>query len=201
MGGNGDGFASRLRAARQDHAADLLEAYRNYLRFLAWDGIGERFRAKIDPSDLVQETLIGANRNFAQFRGSSERELLAWLRTILARKLVDFVRRFRPGRDGKPLAERGFADVFEESSAALERLLPADDTRPSEAAQRREISVLLADALARMEPDHREVIVLRNLHELSWEEVARRMKRSNGAARQLWLRALQKIRPLMENIQ
>ena len=191
-------FAEQLAAARQGRAADLLEAYRNYLRFLAWDGIGERFRSKIDPSDIVQEALIGANQHFGQFRGMSERELLAWLRTILARKLVDFVRRFQPAREEKPVAERSFEEILHDSSAALENLLPADDTRPSQAVRCREVSVILADALTRLKEDQRQVIVLRSLRELSWEEVAQRMQRSNGAVRQLWLRALQKIKPLME---
>ena len=172
-------FAEQLAAARQGRAADLLEAYRNYLRFLAWDGIGERFRSKIDPSDIVQEALIGANQHFGQFLGTSERELLAWLRTILARKLVDFVRRFQPAREEKPVAERSFEEILYDSSAALENLLPADDTRPSQAVRRREVSVILADALTRLKEDQRQVIVLRSLQ-------------------QLWLRALQKLKPFME---
>ena len=57
----------------------------------------------------------------------------------------------------------------------------------------------LAEALANLSDDHREVIVLRNLEQLAWNEVARRMERSVDAARMLWTRALKQLRPFLES--
>ena len=54
--------------------------------------------------------------------------------------------------------------------------------------------MLLAEALSRLPEDYREVIVLRNLEELSHEDVAARMGRAVGAVRMLWLRALSRLR-------
>ena len=60
------------------------------------------------------------------------------------------------------------------------------------------MSVILADALAELSPDHRQVLILRSIEELDWSEVAERMKRSVGAVRLLWTRALKQLRPLIE---
>jgi RNA polymerase sigma-70 factor (ECF subfamily) len=69
---------------------------------------------------------------------------------------------------------------------------------PSQSAQRRELTIILADALAELAPDYREVVVLRTLEGRDWEDVARAMGRSLGAVRLLWARALKKLRPLIE---
>ncbi|MHC4341140.1 MAG: sigma factor [Planctomycetota bacterium] len=82
-----------------------MEAYRNYLRFLGHDGVEGALRAKVDASDIVQEVLIRAQERFGQFEGSTEAELLAWLRTILAREIVDHARRHR-GWERSPTARR-----------------------------------------------------------------------------------------------
>jgi RNA polymerase sigma-70 factor, ECF subfamily len=56
------------------------------------------------------------------------------------------------------------------------------------------MAALVADQLARLPPHYRDVIVLRNLEGLAFPEVARRMGRSPGAVRILWLRALDHLR-------
>ena len=73
----------------------LLELYRNYLRLVARSLIGAALRVKLEPSDLVQETLLKAHRDFADFEGRGERELVAWLRRTLAWTLADQVKHHR----------------------------------------------------------------------------------------------------------
>ena len=95
--------------------AELLELYRNYLRLVARSLIGRRLRIKLDPSDLVQETFLKAHRDFAQFAGGTERELVAWLRQILVRSLANQVKHHRrQGRD-------------HQRQESLERLLEQSD--------------------------------------------------------------------------
>lgn len=193
--------ATLIREARAKDpgaAGKLLGAYRNYLWLLAKTSIDRELRAKLDPSDVVQDTLLRAHERFGQFRGASEPELLAWLRRVLANRLADLARRFRETQARQVARERSFDEVVDESSLALGRFVAASGTSPSGAAERREFSVALADALARLTPDHRDVIVLRNFEELPWEEIGRRMGRSANAARNLWARALQNLRPMME---
>jgi RNA polymerase sigma-70 factor (ECF subfamily) len=176
----------------------LLEAYRNYLRLLARTGIDASLQGKADPSDLVQEALLKAHQNFGQFRGATEAELIAWLRQILARCLTDLVRRFRSAEARQVGRERSLHDVLAASSAALGHLVAGPGASPSKSAERREMSVVLADALEALTADHREVLVLRSIEEQEWDEVAERMGRSPGAVRMLWARALKQIRPLIE---
>src|SRR5262245_54198709 len=84
-------------ARRGDEAARgrLLELYRNYLRLVSRSLIGGALRIKLDPSDLVQETFLKAHRDFDQFAGGTERELVAWLRQILVRSLTNLIKHHR----------------------------------------------------------------------------------------------------------
>ena len=81
-----------------------VESYRSYLLLLARLQLADGFQGKLDPSDLVHQTLLKAHQNRDQFRGSSEAERIAWLRMILANTLTDGVRKFRrrPGGVSNP---------------------------------------------------------------------------------------------------
>ena len=187
------------RARREEPGAldRLLDSYRNYLRLLARSGIDASLHGKADPSDLVQEAMLKAAQRFDQFRGASDAELAGWLRQVLARCLADFVRRYGTG-DRRSGREQSLDQLLNRSSEAMERVLATDGTSPSDAAQRRDLGVVLADALAQLGEDHREVIVLHHLEGLGWDEVARRMGRTPNAVRKLWARALGQLRPLID---
>jgi RNA polymerase sigma-70 factor (ECF subfamily) len=177
---------------------DLLSSYRNYLKLLARTGIDASLQGKADASDVVQETLLKAHEHFGQFRGRSEAELTAWLRQILARSLADLTRRFRAAQGRQVGRERSLEDMLGASSAALGNLLADRGPSPSQSAQRRELAVVLADALADLDADYREVLILRSLQERDWDTIARQMGRSPGAVRLLWGRALKQLRPRIE---
>jgi RNA polymerase sigma-70 factor (ECF subfamily) len=193
-----DRLIEGARAAEPGALDRLLESYRNYLRLVARAGIDRALRGKADPSDLVQETLLKAHQHFDQFQGRTEPELAAWLRQILARNLADLARRYRPAGTRGVTRERSIDDPLDPASRALGSLLAPDGQSPSQSAQRRELGVVLADALAELAADYREVIALRTLEGQSWDEVARAMGRGPDAARVLWARALKKLRPLIE---
>ncbi len=201
MGDNGVNVSqliSHAKAAAPGALEKLLEPYRNYLRLLARTGIDQSLRGKADPSDLVQETLLKAHVHFVRFRGQSEAELVVWLRRILARNLADLVRRFRRAEARQVSRERSLEELFDRSSQMLGKFVAARGPSPSQSAERREMSVVLADALAELSADYREVIVLRSIEELDWDAVANKMGRSQGALRLLWARALKQLRPLIE---
>jgi RNA polymerase sigma-70 factor (ECF subfamily) len=187
------------RAQREEPGAldPLLDSYRNYLRLLARTGLDTSLQGKADPSDLVQEAMLKASQRFGQFRGTTDAELAGWLRQILARCLADFVRRYRTGvrRAGR---EQSLDQLLSRSSQAMERILATNGNSPSSSAQRRDLGVVLSDALAQLSEDHREVIVLFHLEGLDWEEVARCLGRTEGAVRKLWARALKQLRPLLD---
>src|SRR5438270_10989211 len=72
----------------------LFAACRNYLSVVARAEVGTWLQAKVDASDLVQQTLLDAHRGLANFRGGSEAEWLGWLRQILSHNAADFVRHY-----------------------------------------------------------------------------------------------------------
>jgi RNA polymerase sigma-70 factor (ECF subfamily) len=190
---------ARARRERGEPLGALLELYRNYLQLLARTQIDLHLQGRFDPSDLVQETMLEAYRDFDQFRGKSEGELLAWLRRILVHNLARLAEKHLGARKRDARREipvHRLAEL-ERSSAQMDAALVSQGTSAAGRAQRREQAALLADTLARLKPDHREVIVLRNLEGLSFEEVARRMGRSAGAVRMLWLRALDRLKQLL----
>ena len=199
MGGSVSRLIAGARQATPGAVDRLLESYRNYLRLLARTGIDTSLHGKADPSDLVQETLLKAHQHFEQFRGQTEAELAQWLRQILARNLADLVRRYRTTEARQVNRERSLEKLIEDSSAALQFLVVGNGTSPSKSAERREMSVVLADALAELGADYRDVIILRSIEERDWDEVAKEMGRSSGAVRQLWARALKQLRPLIES--
>src|SRR5947209_8975427 len=147
--------ARRAEAGALDH---LLATYRNYLRLLARTGLDVSLQGKADPSDLVQDALLKASQCFGQFRGATDAELAGWLRQILARCLADFVRRYRTGgrRAGR---EQSLDQFLDRSSQAMERILAVEGASPSGSAERRDLGVVLSDALAALSDDHRAVIV------------------------------------------
>src|SRR5437879_1103291 len=161
-----------LAAARAgDRAARdrLFAGCRDYLCLAARARVESWLRAKADASDLVQQTLLEAHRGFEQFHGGTEAEFLAWLRRILDHNAADLVRRYHA--TGKrhvglevPLGVDGSASGGGFEPAA------ADDS-PSNEAAKRESELALAAALAELSPDHREVIMLRNLQRLPFDEV------------------------------
>src|SRR5438067_13788033 len=95
-----------------------LERCRDYLLLLARLQLDPGLRSVLDPSDVVQQTLLKAHAKRDQFRGGSEGELLAWLRTILAHHLADLARKHARRLQGR---ERSLAGAIEDSSLRLER--------------------------------------------------------------------------------
>jgi RNA polymerase sigma-70 factor (ECF subfamily) len=139
-----------------------------------------------------------AARDLPQFRGETEAEFVAWLRAILANTGAAMVRRFRGTQSRNVGREWRFEQQLDRSSVALGRLAAAPDVSPSRIASRREAAVVLADALARLPNEYRDVLVLYHLEGLSLEDVAARMGRSVPSVRGLRTRAVLKLRTLMK---
>jgi RNA polymerase sigma-70 factor (ECF subfamily) len=186
-----------LEAVRRGDAAaqaEVLGRYEPWLKLLARLQIDSQFQGKFSDSDVVQQTLLEACRDLAKFRGATEAELLAWLRQILAHVFAHEVRRYRGTQQRAIDREISLEEALARSSQRLGDVLVESGSSPSVKVMQREQEVLLADVLAKLPEEYREVIILRNLEGLSHEEVARRMGRSAGAVRMLWVRALARLR-------
>lgn len=180
---------------RPEADADL-EKLRQYLELLARLHLDPRLQGKLDASDVVQQTLLEAFQKREQFRGGTEGERLAWLRQALAHNLADALRAFKQAK--RDLArERPLQEALEASSSRLEAWLAADQSTPSEQAERHERAVLLADALAKLPDAQREALVLQHWHGWSLEEIGRHMSRSPAAVAGLIKRGLKQLRELL----
>lgn len=184
----------RARAGDADALGRLLEAHGGYLKVLARVQLGRDLQGKLDPSDLVQEAFLEAHRDFGQFQGRTEAELLAWLRRVLATGLADQARRYRGTRRRDVRLEQQLAADLEQSSQALERGLAAPGSSPSGRAERGEDARRLAEALERLPADYRDVLLLRHFQGLPFPEIARRMDRTLDAVKNLWMRGLARLR-------
>ncbi len=191
----------QARAGDGQALESLLQRYREYVRLLVRCRARGRLQARVDSSDFVQETLLRAARNIQQFQGTGEEEWCAWLARIAENEVVHQVRHHLGAAKRAASREQALAEPGDSADGAsrLERWLTKAQSSPSLAAMRKERSLLLADALARLPDDYREVLILRHLDGLDFPEVARRMNRSAGAVRVLWTRALKKLREETQN--
>ncbi len=159
-------------------------SFRSYLCLIARLELGPRRRQKIDPSDVVQQTLLEAHASMAGFKGGDAAQQAAWLRRILARNLLDAARdQKRLKRDAG--RERSLDEALEESSARLGKLLAVDQPSPSDIASRDEELVRLAEALSALPGDAQEALVLRYCEGASLVEVGERLGVSRKVAARL----------------
>jgi RNA polymerase sigma-70 factor (ECF subfamily) len=195
MAGSADEVSRWLAAARAGSTEALgwaLEACRRYLLLVAQKQLDPDLQAKGSGSDLVQETFLEAQRDFAQFQGTTEAELLAWLRQVLLNNLGHFTRRFRA--TGKREVGREVGLGGDGSAAGPEAALAGSDLSPSGLAMEREQAQALQQALSRLPEDYGRVLTLRFQEGRSFEEIGRLLGRSPDAARKLWARALERLR-------
>ncbi len=177
----------------------LFAACRSYVALLARANVEKWMQAKVDASDLVQQTLLDAHRDFDRFAGQTEGEWLAWLRQILAHNTGDAIRHFGTAEKRAAKREVSLAGAGPDDSAGFAWEPASPEASPSQLALHNESELLLAEAIDKLPEDYRDVIVLRNLQRLPFDEVASRLNRSRPAAQMLWARAIQKLRELLPN--
>jgi RNA polymerase sigma-70 factor (ECF subfamily) len=190
----GDGSGQWLVAARAGSEAALgnaLQACRNYLLLIAGQELDSDLQARGGASDLVQETFLEAKRDFAHFQGTSDAELMAWLRQILVNNVANFTRRHHAAK--REVKREVVLETGDSAQAGSPALLDPMRT-PSSQVVVREQSAALHRALARLADDYRQVLVLRYMEGRSFEEIGPLMNRSPDAARKLWSRAMERLR-------
>src|SRR5262245_53444631 len=199
MGEQPRGAAQWLPAARagsREALGRLLEAARQYLVTIARQELEAELRAKNSASDLVQETFVEAQRDFGQFQGETEAELLAWLRQLLLHRVGKLRRRYRDTQ--KRRLTREVALGGDDSSDGPAAGLAANTLSPSGQAMEHEQDETLRAALGRLPEDYRRVITLRYEEQLPFEEIGRLLQRSPDAARKLWARAVERLHEELE---
>jgi RNA polymerase sigma-70 factor (ECF subfamily) len=186
--------------ATGDGADRGLERFHSYLLLLARVRLDPLVRAKVGASDVVQQTLLEAHRDRDQFRGRTVEELAAWLRQILARNLANVLRDLR--RDKRDVArERPLQAALDESAARLEVWLAAEQSSPSQQAERHERAVRLAEVLEMLPENQREAVVLRHWHGCSLAEIGACLGCTTAAVTGLLHRGLRKLRQQLHDLE
>lgn len=194
-------IADLLDAARKGDVGQkdqLFEACRGYLQVVARAQVETWLQGKVDASDIVQQTMMEAHRDFDRFSGKNKAEWLAWLRRILAHNAADFVRHYRGTAKRQERREVRLAPPPDQSSLAGYGDPPDPGESPSQQAMRHDDELRLAVAMTELSADHAEVIMLRNLQRLPFDQVAERMGRTRPATQMLWMRAIKSLQKIMD---
>jgi RNA polymerase sigma-70 factor (ECF subfamily) len=176
-----------------------LERYREYLRLIARLELDPRLKRRMDPSDIVQQTMIEACTDLKQFRGQTPEQKAAWLRRILARNLANAARDNRRQRRDVAL-ERSLEASIDSSSVRLRSWLAADQSSPSERAIREEEVLGLADALASLPQEEQDLLILRHWHGWSFAEISRHLGAAPSTMSRLYRRALGQLRGKLKSL-
>jgi RNA polymerase sigma-70 factor, ECF subfamily len=175
------------------------EDHVDYLRMLARIELDKRLNAKAGPSDIVQETLLRAHANRAQFRGGSEAEYRAWLRRILANVMANIVEHYKAKKRDVDL-ERSLNDSLGDTSTRLEALIQDTRESPSGAVFRRERLLRLNSALARLPADQRRAVEFRYAYGHTVMEISAAMNRTPTSVAGLLRRGLSGLRQALDVI-
>jgi RNA polymerase sigma-70 factor (ECF subfamily) len=176
------------------------ERFRSYLLLLAQVRLDPMVRARLGASDVVQQTLLEAHRDLAQFRGRTVGQQAAWLRQILARNLANVVRDER--RDKRDVArDQPLLAALDQSASRLESWLAAEQSSPSQQVERHERAVRLAEALAALPENQREAVVLRNWDGCSLTEIGKRLGCTTAAVTGLLHRGLRNLRKQLHDLE
>src|SRR5262245_9211129 len=185
-----------LELARQgdrEALGRLLEAQRAGLRRLAERQLKGRIAARVDASDITQQTFLEAYRSFPQFAGSDARELVAWLQTILDHKVAGAIRDHTLLQKRNVGRERSLDDS-QGAAGPLKQELDAGLSTPSQKAIRGEEAERLAQALTALPDDQREAVRLRHLEGWALSDIAAHLGRTPAATAGLIKRGMQALR-------
>lgn len=175
-----------------------LEAFRPYLTVLARGQIPTSMQARLDASDIVQDTLLEAHRKREQYQGGDDpRQLACWLRQVLSYNLIDALRtQHRDQRDVR--REQKIQLTLDESAKGLEHILVASDTSPSQQVENRFLAIQVAQAIEGLPEQQRDAILLRYFQKSSLQDIAEQMHKSTAAVAGLLKRGLARLREQLQ---
>jgi RNA polymerase sigma-70 factor (ECF subfamily) len=182
-----------------DARQQLLARHRDRLRRMVAYRFDRRLAARVDPSDVVQEVLVEANRKLDRYLRDRPLPFYPWLRQLAWEHLATLHRRHvQAQRRTVKLEEPGVLGLPDESAAELADRLMDRASSPSQQLVRQEQRQRIERALRRLAERDREVLVLRHLEQLSVAETAAVLGVSVGAVKVRHLRALQRLRTFLD---
>lgn len=186
----------RARSGHRSALGRLFEEHTRYLMSVITRLMGPELRRTLEPNDVLQETLLTAAARFDDFHGTKEAELRAWLAALARRKLVDLAR--HNGRLKRALKGRlSLDEQFAPSGESIADILTADLCTASQVAMKKELSGRLAAALLQIDSQEAEVLRMRYVEGLSFEEIGRRIGTGRNGVRGIVARGLTSLRRII----
>ena len=170
----------------QEAIGQLLDRHRPYLKFITQRALDGRLQARVDDSDIVQQTCLSALRNFQQFDGKEEAQFVAWLQKIHERNIQDTIRR-HAGAEKRAVGN-------EVAGSRLEGLFHLETLSPSQRVMQAEDAVRLSEVLASIPADQGEAVRLRHIEGWSLADLEQHFGRSETAVASLIKRGLENLR-------
>ena len=177
---------------------ELFSVYREYLRSMASQRLGCNLAGRVSASDLVQETLLAAWKDFDSFRGADALQFSVWLRTILLRKVSAAVASHLKTSKRDVGRECSVSPGVDSSPLDITKGLAGREETPSKIVSVAEEAISIQQLLTKLPEDYRLVIQWRQLEGVQFNEIAKRLNKTSGATRLLWLRAIRMLREIHE---
>src|SRR6516225_11504281 len=190
------------RSGDEGALAVLVERYRDRLERMVRLRMDRRLQGRVDPADVVQDAYLAVRGKFAQYSADARLPFFLWLRLEVGQKLVD-AHRFHLGtkmRDAGQEVSLHRGPLPQVTSLSLAEHLLGKLTTASHAAMRAELKLRVQEALNSMDPNDREVLILRHFEELSNAEVAQVLGIKPSAAVNRHVRALKRLKDVFQGM-
>ena len=179
---------------------ELMERHRGSLRKMVQMRLDRAVSGRVDASDVIQEVLIEASGRLSEYIRDAKLPFHLWLRQLAQDHIIDMYRRHRVAKKRsvdreQPLAAPATGD---RSSLELAAMLRDSELTPA-ANMRRELESRFSAALDRLSEDDRDIILMRHYEHLSNIEVAEVLNSSSAAAGMRHLRALRRLRSILDH--
>lgn len=196
-----DEILNALRSDREEALAKYFFAVEGRLKRIVNFRLDYRLSGRVSESDVIQETYVRAAKRIDSFLEKDDMPFFVWLRLEVSQKLHEIHRHHfgAEKRDVRKEIKLGQSADTGKTSMALAAHIVAQLTSPSRLVERAEQIAILERTLGEMNELDREVIALRNFEELSNIETAEILGIEPAAASKRYLRALKRLREIMES--
>ncbi|MEM7560958.1 MAG: sigma-70 family RNA polymerase sigma factor [Planctomycetota bacterium] len=190
-------------AKEGDSAAvdNLLDRHRDSLRRMIGMRLDQKIKRRVDVSDIVQEVLVEANRRLQDYLQNPVMAFHLWIRQIAKDRIIDAHRRHRVSAKRsidreQPLVAAGAVD---QSTVELAAQLCDPELTPAAAATQRELAQHIQQSISLLPERDREIILMRHYEQLSNQDIAEVLELTEPAASMRYLRALKKLRQILDD--
>ncbi len=187
---------SQVQAGDVAAQEQLFNRYRDRLRQMIRVRMDPRLARRIDPSDVIQDTLTSASQQIVAYAEQRPLPFYPWLRQIAWQRLVDLHHRHVTTKKRSVGRERELY-LSDQSAVTLANRIVGHDTSPTARLLRNELQVRVQKALLQLKPTDREVLVMRHLEQMRVSEIAAVLQLSESAVKMRRLRAVQRLRELL----